>query len=339
MTAREADQGAALVAGPLALGRPGSRVVLAGTGEHLDGSSLPPVPQVAASLTDLAAVLREQAGVDTGNLRVLLDPPSPLEFGRAVARAAGEATDALLVYYAGHGLIGRDDALYLATSATSDLLDDLAFSALPYAALRQATASCRARTIAVVLDCCFSGRAELPGGPTVFDAAFEQTPVRGGFLLAATAREELGLAQPGAPYTAFTGALIGLLRDGDEAALEYLTLDDVYRYLSRALPEHGAPRPRRQSSDHAGELVLARNPAFRSPPAGSPPGGTGAVGSDGSALRLADPGSASGPGAAGARLAARTGACPRTGQKTRGTSSAAPPSSGRSPAGSSMTAA
>lgn len=306
MTAREADAGAAVGAGPVALARPGSRVVLAGTGRHLDGSSLPPVPQVAASLTDLAAVLREQAGVSAGNMRVLLDPPSPLEFGRTVARAAAEATDALLVYYAGHGLIGAGDALYLATSATGDLMDDLPFSALPYAALRQATATCRARTIAVVLDCCFSGRAELPGGPTVFDAAFEQTPVRGGFLLAATAREELGLAQPGATHTAFTGALIRLLRDGDEAALEYLTLDDVYRYLSRALPEEGAPRPRRQSSDHAGDLVVARNPAFCPRPAPSPRrGGTWAVGGDGSVLRTA--GTGAGP------EAARPARCPYRG--------------------------
>jgi WD40 repeat protein len=302
MTAPEADPGAAVDAGPVALARPGSRLVLAGTGSHPEGSSLLPVPQVAASLSDLESVLRDRAGIGDANLRVLLDPPSPLEFGRAVARSAAEATDALLVYYAGHGLIGRDDALYLATSATGDLLDDLAFSALPYAALRQAFASCRARTIAVVLDCCFSGRAELPGGPTVFDAAFEQTPVRGGFLLAATAREELGLARPGAAHTAFTGALIRLLRDGDEAGLEYLTLDDVYRYLSRALPEEGAPRPRRQSSDHAGELVVARNAAFRSRPARSPRvGGARAVGGDGSALKPGDQGA--GPGIAAARPA------------------------------------
>lgn len=302
MTAPEADPGAAVDAGPVALARPGSRLVLAGTGSHPEGAALLPVPQVEASLADLEAVLRERAGTGDANLRVLLDPPSPLEFGRAVARAAAEATDTLLVYYAGHGLIGRDDALYLATSATGDLLDDLAFSALPYAALRQAFASCRARTIAVVLDCCFSGRAELPGGPTVFDAAFEQTPVRGGFLLAATAREELGLARPGAAHTAFTGALIRLLRDGDEAGLEYLTLDDVYRYLSRALPEEGAPRPRRQSSDHAGELVVARNAAFRSRPARSPRvGGAWAVGGDGSALKPGDQGT--GPGIAAARPA------------------------------------
>jgi WD40 repeat protein len=289
MTTPDPDPGAPVDAGPVALARPGSRVVLAGTSRHAEGSPLPPLPQVAASVADLAKALREQSGVAAGNLRVLLDPPSPLEFGRAVARAAAEATDALLVYYAGHGLIGAGDALYLATFATADLMDDLPFSALPYAALRQATATCRARTIAVVLDCCFSGRAELPGGPTVFDAAFEQTPVRGGFLLAATAREELGLARPGATHTAFTGALITLLRDGDRAALEYLTLDDVYRYLSRALPEGGAPRPRRQSSDHAGDLVVARNPAFRSRPARD-------AGDDGSARRLAD--QVVGPGAA-----------------------------------------
>jgi hypothetical protein len=255
------DPGAGLVA----LARPGSRVLLVGAGQPPDGSPLPAVPQVGASLAGLASALRERAGVPAGNLRVLAEPPSPLEFGRAVAQAAAVATDALLIYYTGHGLVGRDDALYLATSATRDLIDDLPYSALPYAALRQATAACRARTIAVMLDCCFSGRADPPGGPPVSDAVFEQTPVRGGFLLAATAREELGLARPGAAHTAFTGALISLLRDGDAAGPEYLTLDDVYRYLSRVLPAGGAPRPRRQSSDHAGDMVVARNAARPGP--------------------------------------------------------------------------
>jgi WD40 repeat protein len=268
-----------------ALARPGSRVLLVGTGRPPDGSPLPAVPQVGASLADLAAALCEQAGVPAGNLRVLTDPPSPLEFGRAVAQAAAAATDALLIYYAGHGLVGRDDSLYLATAATHDLIDDLPYSALPYAALRQATAACRARTIAVMLDCCFSGRADPPGARPASGAVFEQTPVRGGFLLAATAREELGLARPGAAHTAFAGALIGLLRDGDATAPEYLTLDDVYRYLSRVLPEDGAPRPRRQSSDHAGDMIVARNRAYLStraglaaaPATGAAPGTTGAA--------------------------------------------------------------
>ncbi|HXL89679.1 MAG TPA: caspase family protein [Streptosporangiaceae bacterium] len=252
------------------LSRPGSRVLLAGTGRHPAGSPLPAVPAVEASLADLAAALRERAGVCGPNLLALLNPASPLEFGRAVAKVAGEATDALVVYYAGHGLVGPDGGLYLATCATDDLADGLCYTALPYRALRQAVRDSRARTITMILDCCFAGRADVLPGPPVLDAVFEQAPVHGGFLLASTAREEQGLAIPGARHTAFTGALIGLLRDGDPAGPAQLTLDHVFRYLSRVLPGEGAPRPRRHSSDHAGELIMAPNPAYRARPVPEP---------------------------------------------------------------------
>jgi WD40 repeat protein len=245
-------------------------VLLAGTGRHPAGSPLPAVPAVEASLADLAAALSGRAGVSGPNLLALLNPASPLEFGRAVAKAAGEATDALVVYYAGHGLVGPDGGLYLATCATDDLTEGLSYTALPYRALRQAVRDSRARTITMILDCCFAGRADVLPGPPVLDAVFEQAPVHGGFLLASTAREEQGLAAPGARHTAFTGALIGLLRDGDPAGPAQLTLDHVYRYLSRVLPGEGAPRPRRHSSDHAGELILAPNPAYRARPLAEP---------------------------------------------------------------------
>ncbi|MCX4791605.1 caspase family protein [Streptomyces sp. NBC_01221] len=257
-----------------ALARPESRVLLVGTGSHPPGSPLPCVPAVERSLRALAAALREQGGVPDENLRVLVDPSSPLEFGEAVGQAAAEASDALLVHVVGHGLVGSDNGLYLATCATDDLVDGLSYKALAYQALRQAVQRSSARAVAVILDCCFSGRAEAPLGPPALDAVFEQTLVRGGFLLASTAREEHGLARSGATYTAFTGALIRLLRDGDPTGPEQLTLDHAYRYLNRVLPEEDAPRPRRHSSDQAGELVLASNSAYRprrpAPPAEEP---------------------------------------------------------------------
>ncbi|MGW2882864.1 caspase, EACC1-associated type [Streptomyces sp. NPDC001233] len=257
-----------------ALARPGSRVLLVGTGSHASGSPLPSVPAVERSLRALAATLRERSGVPDENLRVLVDPSIPLEFGEAVDRAAAEASDALLVHVVGHGLVGSDNGLYLATCATDDLVDGLSYKALAYQALRQAVQRSSARAVAVILDCCFSGRAEGPLGPPALDAVFEQTLVRGGFLLASTAREEHGLARSGEEFTAFTGALIRLLRNGDPTGPEQLTLDHAYRYLNRMLPEQGAPRPRRHSSDQAGELVLARNSAYRprwpAPPAEEP---------------------------------------------------------------------
>lgn len=252
-----------------ALARSGSRVLLVGTGRHPDGGPLPAVPAVAASLRDLAEALGEHGRVPAANIRNLLDPPTPVEFGRAVSGAAAEATDTLLIHYIGHGLVDAD-GLYLATGATDDLMVGLPYTALSYSALRHATRDSRARAIAIVLDCCFAGRDPVPAGPPPLDAVFEQTLVRGGFLLASTARDEHGLAVPGAAHTAFTGALIRLLREGDPGGPELLTLDHVYRYLVRVLPRDGAPRPRRYVSDHAGELVLARNPAHRPRPVPAP---------------------------------------------------------------------
>jgi WD40 repeat protein len=243
------------------LARPGSRVLLAGTARHPDGSPLPDVPAVARSLTDLAAVLRDQAGIGAENLgEPLIDPSGPLALGQALDRAASEATDTLLVYYAGHGLIGSDQELYLATSATDSLVDGLDFKALSYRTLLRSLQKSRARTVVVVLDCCFSDRGWPPTRlPT--DAVFERTLVHGGFLLTSAARDELALAAAGERHTRFTGALIGLLRDGDPAGPRGLTLEHAYRFLDRELPD-GTPRPHRHSTDGAGELVLASNPAY-----------------------------------------------------------------------------
>ncbi|MGW3168267.1 caspase, EACC1-associated type [Streptomyces sp. NPDC001142] len=255
------DESTGVDLGALAL--PGSRVLLVGTGSHSPGSQLPSIPSVEPSLRELASALRERGHVPEENLSVLVDPASPLKFGEAVDRAAAEATRALLVYFVGHGLVGPDNELYLATRATDDLMDGLTYKALAYEALRQAVRRSRAQAVAVILDCCFSGRAQTPLGPPALDAVFEQSLVRGGFLLASTAREEHGLARPGETYTAFTGGLIQLLREGDPTGPERLTLDHAYRYLNRVLPADGAPRPRRHSSDQAGELVLATNSAYR----------------------------------------------------------------------------
>jgi WD40 repeat protein len=269
----ETEAGAEPPRDPVPLARPGSRVVLAGTWSQLEGSALPPIPSVEDSVLGLASVLRDRVGVPEQNLRLVLDPYSPLDLGSAVAESAATATDSLLVYYAGHGLIGPDGGLYLATRSTENLTDGLQYTALPYAALRESVMGSRARAVAVILDCCFSGRPPGPLGSVPLAPVFEQAAVRGGYLLAATAREERGLAAPGARHTAFTGALIRLLLEGDQDFPELLTLDHAYRHLAGVLPEEGAPRPHRQASDEAGDLVLAPNPAYHRPhaPAEVPP--------------------------------------------------------------------
>ncbi|MFC6083828.1 caspase, EACC1-associated type [Sphaerisporangium aureirubrum] len=248
----------------LLLAAPGARALLVASGRYAPGSRLPPVPAAAATVADLGRRLTEAAGLDPAGLTVLVDPAGPQEFGAALVAAADEASDALLIHYVGHGLVAADNTLHLATHATADLTRGIPeHQALPYATVRKVLARCRAPRIVVLLDCCFSGRAAgaSGGGP---GEVFEASP-QGTYLLTAAARDETAWAPAGHRHTAFSGALIRLLAEGDPAAPRLLTLDDVHRSLSRALPGRGLPVPRRQATDHGDRLPLAPNPAYRSP--------------------------------------------------------------------------
>ncbi|MEN3540655.1 caspase family protein [Microbispora sp. ZYX-F-249] len=237
-----------------------------GSGTYAAGSRLTHVPSVAATVGDLAACLVDRAGLDPSNLSTLIDPADPAEFGTALVRAAQRARDVLVVYYVGHGLVSARNELHLATRSTIDLTQGIAsHQAVPYSIVREVLADCPAQLVLVVLDCCFSGRAQ---GSTVradVDEAFD-TAQRGMYVLTSTSRDEAAWAPEGQRHTAFSGALITLLMAGDPAAPPLLTLDHLYRSLARTLTERGLPRPRRQAADYADQQPLVSNAAYRNVP-------------------------------------------------------------------------
>jgi hypothetical protein len=63
----------------------------------------------------------------------------------------------------------------------------------------------------------------------------------------------------GEAYTAFTGRLISLLREGDERAGELLTLGEIYRRLNSQLGREGLPLPQQRGTETADLLGLVRN--------------------------------------------------------------------------------
>lgn len=245
---------------PTALSSQGSRALIVGSGRHLPGSTLPDVPAVEETVRELSRILVERCGLRPEHLRSLTDPEDPRVVGTALRDVAAEAADVLLVYYVGHGLVSSGNELYLATRATDDPVAGLTFNALPYQAVREALSDCRARSVVVVLDCCFAGRAKGAFG-TAAAHAFELASLGGTYVLTSASADEQALAPAGARYTAFTGALLSFLREGDPAGPPDLTVEDAYRHLRRALPAQGLPEPHQHLSDRGGELVLADNPA------------------------------------------------------------------------------
>ncbi|MER5729337.1 caspase family protein [Streptomyces sp. NPDC002138] len=240
------------------LADPGSsRAVLIGTASYLH---LEQLPAVEANLVDLATELCDATvwGLPVQHCTVVADPQSAAEMLDPVHQAADEATDTLLVYYAGHGMRDPDSAdLYLGLGGSRD---GIGYSAVAYRHLRAALRSSWARRKVVVLDCCFSGRAALTLSGAA-DTIAGQAAVDGAYVLTAAPRDRVALAPDGERHTAFTAELLRILRYGIPGAPELLDLDTLYRELTARLHAKNRPLPQRSQENGVGALPLARNRA------------------------------------------------------------------------------
>ncbi|WP_331771002.1 caspase family protein (plasmid) [Embleya sp. NBC_00888] len=273
----------------------GSRVVLVGA---YDFEHLAPLPAVARNLVRLRELLTDPRvwGLPARNCVVIEQPEHRDQVLDALSDAAGAATDLVLLYYAGHGLISPD---------TEDLLlslprcrPDRPYTALPFQDVRHVLRSARrVPAKAVLLDCCFAGRALAgamgpdaprpdamePGGtglggsgedttdpksksmrpsaPQVPQDArlAEMSRVEGTYVLAAASATRQAVAPIGGRYTAFTGRLIDILEHGVPGGPKALDLATVHTHLHRVLPELGFPPPQQRNDDHGARIVLGWN--------------------------------------------------------------------------------
>jgi hypothetical protein len=239
-----------------------SRVVLLGTSKYED-EKLPDLPAVDRSIGDLAATLTDLVYglVPEDNCTVLANEGDIRLIGRRLKSAARQAEDLLLVYYAGHGLVGgRRHDLYLGLPDSEWAEPE--FNSLQYDQLRSAVLDSPAATKVIVLDCCFSGRVVTD---TMADPEAElitQVEVDGTYVLASAHRDQVALILPGEDHTAFTGRLLRLLNEGMSGGPELLTIDDLYRHLLATMKAEGLPQPQKRSTATADLLGLARNRAY-----------------------------------------------------------------------------
>jgi hypothetical protein len=256
-----------------------SQAILVGVSEYV---TLEDLPSVKNNLLDLKRTLTDPAiwGLPSDNCTVLDQPDNSTAVLDSLHHAADSATDAIVFYFAGHGLVDPDnnEELYL---ALPDSVKERAFrTAIPYAWIRRTIRPAKARRKIVILDCCYSGRAAyMLMGDSEEDLA-GRLEIDGTYVLTATARTRSALAPPGEQYTAFTGELIGVMARGILGGPELLDMDTVYRQLTRRLRAKERPLPQRGQLDHGGDIALARNLAAGAaeapagPPSGSAPDST-----------------------------------------------------------------
>ncbi|MFI6602139.1 caspase domain-containing protein [Nonomuraea sp. NPDC050536] len=141
-----------------------SRAVLIGTSQY---DAMPRLPAVENNLRALSGLLQDEElwGLPSDHCTVISNPTVAEEMIRPVKTAAAAAEDTLIVYFAGHGLLGMNGSDLYLTTPTADL--DRIYNAVAYEHVRNELRSSRARNRIVILDCCYSGRA-LGGamGPT-----------------------------------------------------------------------------------------------------------------------------------------------------------------------------
>ncbi|MFJ9083836.1 caspase domain-containing protein [Streptomyces sp. NPDC102384] len=241
-----------------------TRAVLVGVGAY---AHLEPLPAATRNLPALAAVLTGPLSwqLPAEHCTVVCDPASMPDMLDPVKRAADEAEDTLLVYFAGHGLLdGRGELFFGLPGSQSGW----SYTGVTHQALREIILSSPAGRCIVILDCCMSGRAlGLMGSD---DTLADQAEIDGSYLLAAAPDNSPALAPPGQTHTAFTGQLLKTLEHGVPGPERELDLDLVYQQVRRELVAQNLPEPQKRIRNTAGRLVLARNPAYR--PASIPAG-------------------------------------------------------------------
>ncbi|MEU6731776.1 HAMP domain-containing sensor histidine kinase [Streptomyces physcomitrii] len=238
-----------------------SRVVLIGASLFEELAELPAVAANVAALRGLFTS-EEVWGLLKRHCLVVAEPRAPREVSAAVRQAAAEATDTLIIYYAGHGLIDPGTGelhLALRESRPHEVYD----TAVPYEWIRRALATSHATRRIVILDCCYSGR--MLGA---MSEGLGLAEIDGTYLLAAAAENALALAPPGELHTAFTGELVNLLRSGVPGAGPALTLNDLYERTRSSLRATGRPEPHCRDRNTLGAVPFVPNPAHRISPEG-----------------------------------------------------------------------
>jgi len=232
-----------------------TQAILIGTSEFEQKDKLLSLPAVENNLYELQRLLADSKviGIPDKNITVIVNALSAdTEILPKLIDIVPKAIDTLIIYYAGHGIIGNDQKLYLATKNTIHKMPQfsgaLPFSKIPDIVKQKA----RAKNIIVILDCCFSGRAI---------AEFQPKALKPIYILTAVSSNEVAEAPVGATYTAFTGELVLLLNKGVDNGKKLLTLEKIEEHLKKRLTGKEF-KPKSVSYEGSHKLAIAYNRAY-----------------------------------------------------------------------------
>ncbi|MCX4695504.1 caspase family protein [Streptomyces sp. NBC_01408] len=237
-----------------------SAAVIVGTSEQSTGSSFYSLPAVASNVSRLSALLRNPDiwGLPQDRCTDLLNT-SRDEFFTTVGNALKAATDTVVIYFAGHGMLHPStNELYLCLPGARKQ-GDYNTSAIRYADLQTTLREPQYHVPrkVVILDCCYAAKAfGGMGGNDEFDA---QVTTPGVSTLVSSDEMVPSKAPQGAEYTAYTTRLVSVLAGGLPKGNGLLTLQEVHEEVRERLLRARMPEPRILTSDSGPHICIARN--------------------------------------------------------------------------------
>lgn len=244
-----------------------SSCVLIGVSDY---AKLPRLRAVDQNISQLEEALTDPMiwGIPPDRVHTVGYPQPAAAIREAISAAADEASDTLLVYYAGHGLYDKVDKLLLALpeATGNDKSETIPWNELAEL-IRHANSSRRI----VWLDCCYAGLA-LPDQETPPDL-LGVAEVEGTYMLVATQKHEEASASDGEQCTAFTGELLNVLRNGiapGPPAKYFLNLNEIHQEARDALTKRRRPQPGRHDPGHIGHRPHFQNNATSQKPTPTP---------------------------------------------------------------------
>lgn len=244
-------------------------VVLIGSTRSEKDGKITPIPNVRKNIDELRQVFTDPliAGVPDENIYPILDcsRQDSIEQLYRICRAV-TCEKLLLVYYAGHGILGDDAQLYLA--AADSQLEMIMISGIRAGDVANLLKGSRARRKVLILDSCYSGAIMGVMSAAISDtmtAEMNREDYRGVYAMAAVSDMEqarFDVNNPDVP-TYFTGALIDALNNGMATGNDRLSIDELYHEVRERLISKGLPRPVRKMSEDAGLFMIAYNKQYK----------------------------------------------------------------------------
>ncbi|WP_255305996.1 caspase, EACC1-associated type [Streptomyces sp. Wb2n-11] len=256
-----------------------SACVLIGVDKYPGGKGLAPLRSVRHNLTELRGVLTDRSvwGIPDDRIVTVSNPKTSAEICDPIRAAAELALDTLLVYYAGHGLLDRDDSRLCLTvpGSSEDKPETCVDAGYVRRAMKDNGAAMRR---VLILDCCFSGKV-LQMSPATAGAVAADLGVRaavktlrnikGSYVMTSATHDRPSHAPDPDDCSVFTGELVDVLRKGVPDGPEMLGLHAVFQEVrDRVAGREDLPTPQEpqdESQNGVGDLEFVRNLAVLPP--------------------------------------------------------------------------